>query len=232
MKKVIKYIVIILLLIVLDQGAKLLVDIFFIADVDLMQVSNTIHIHPMVNDSTILEITQKANDSQLSFSFLMFFYIAKDVISFFFICLALNVVSRFCSETKLKMNPKIINIVICLSIAAVLCNWIDQVFWRGTHDFICVSWEGTEWSVDHYYPIINHHSMDFKDIYIYITIVLVPLFFIIVAIKTFILNKEERKELEKELIQRLKNFFNKVFSHRNVEEKDTLESKKNEILIE
>ncbi|HBL85160.1 MAG: hypothetical protein A2Y17_01320 [Clostridiales bacterium GWF2_38_85] len=227
MKKYSKYIIIILLLVALDQGAKLIVAHIFDGDVVLASEidnankitanSDTFQIYPIINDSPVQKLLQKAEGSKISIGFLMLIDIIMNAIISALILLALYKIFRFLSKTKLKMSTKIINGLVYFSIASWAVRSIDKIFWDGTLDFLCISWKGTQWRVDHYHPMTYYRAFDITDIYLIICMLLGLLLLILIIINLLKLSKEERKDIDKEFKQRLKSFFKKVFRIRKDE---------------
>lgn len=226
MKKYIKFLIIIFSLIVIDQGSKLIVAHFFDGDIvlrsnntrdsEIMLTSDTFHIHPLINDSTRQELLQKASNSSLSIGFFIFIDIVRKIILWTILILGIYVFSRLFTKLKMKRHPKITSSVICLPVAACLCNCMELILRGGSLDFMCITRKDTIWLVDHYHPVVRHQIWDIKDMYLVIGCVLLLLLVILVIIDYLKLSKDEKKELDIKLKNMIKNIFRSKKNNKQV----------------
>lgn len=84
------------------------------------------------------------------------------------IFLTSSLVHRFFFWDCDKKNYSILNYaIICLIMSGLVCSlYIDELFWGGSLDWICLSWISMDKiGEDYSHRIMRHFVFDFKDIY-------------------------------------------------------------------
>ncbi len=163
MKKWVKYVVIVLMLVALDQGGKLLVDKYFVPGEDLSKVFDTVHIHPVINDENITNMKAKSLETGKSVGYYLLLDTLERIGLVGAMVAAVILILRVSEKRGLKSYPVLGKAIILLSIAVGVCGILDTVVWRGTLDFICVCWKSVDSSG---MEIIIHKSADIKDFYL------------------------------------------------------------------
>lgn len=225
MKKFAKYIIIIFLLIAIDQGAKLIVENAFYgnilvgSEINKDSINNVkremFQICPIINERSVQTLQKIADVSKINIQLLILLNIVKNAIITALLLVFLYGIYRFLSKRKVKIPQKLINSVIYLAVAAWACRSLDNVLRGGTLDFLCVSWKGTRMTEDHIQSMTYFGAFDITDIYLRICMLLLAVIFILLVVRILKLSKEERKELDKEIKQSLKNIFKKDSTKNN-----------------
>lgn len=171
MRRVYVIIFIVLLLVVIDQGAKIYINSTLEAgDESLAQVENTLHIHHLINYEAPNQWTERAEVTGLSISFWKWFHVTVESAFPAFLLLAyIYFIHRFTSFAGLKTHTPLAGAVFTLIGAASVCGLIDKIFWECTHDFICVSKTFISGTGK---PLIGHSCADIKDYYMYVVMFL------------------------------------------------------------
>ena len=209
-KRTILWIVLaILLLIIVDQGAKLAVDLFYEEPEGIMQVNQTIHIHRIFNDSDALEARARAEETNLSYGFWMSVHIlGLVVIAVLMLGVFLFLNHFFFWDLDAYKYPKLMGAWFSLSASAMICHIIDEIFRGGCPDFICIARDYKEPVGDHFHDAILHHACDLKDIFLFIGTVLLIVRVIIWMI-TAAKNDKNITQKFKHPIQNIKAMFGK-----------------------
>lgn len=205
-------------LVLLDQGAKLAIDRFYTYDADaLMQVKNTVHLHPKVNFETPNQLADKAEHSGIP---LLFWKIA-DVAVLGFLAVSLigliwflsKILSKITVLTGAKPPTRFSRALVGLAAAAAVSGECDRLFWDGTHDFLCVS---RTYFDDRGKEMILHEVRDLKDCYLDLLVVLLAVFLLLTVWKILKLSKDKDafREFEKSLKELLKHPFCKKIERR------------------
>lgn len=196
MKKYLKYIIIIALLVLFDQGAKLAVTHFYTFEGDPMQVVNTIHIHPEINPETsFADLTD-----MVSILCMVLFSLALIYLMYAAIVIA-----------KRRAYPGLVRTLFVLFPALFINRVLDLLIWHGTLDYICVSWlQHIEENgvADH---AVCHQMFDLTDLYLTVAFLLFVVYLILFVATCIRLgrNKEQEKEFIQEFKRRVKAFFKK-----------------------
>lgn len=186
--KVIKVIFIILILIVLDQGLKLIVHNTVASNDKLFTISNTIHIHPYLNDEDAQSMLPVAESKNMDVRVLLVLNsLWKDTIVLLiglFICGWVWVIFW---DLNMPKNPLLLQWGLSLVFSGVICsNYVDEYFWGGSLDFICIAFDKQVSISDHYHTVPKHIIFDAKDIFIWIGLALLIVYvfkFLIWAVK-------------------------------------------------
>ena len=165
-KRTILWIVLaILLLILLDQGAKQLVKHFY---VEREHESYTIRIHPVVNDATAREFTALAEESGMNYSLLLILDMLKKFFDYALSLAAACLVTRFFFwDMDVKKFRVFTGMIVSLVAAGTICHYLDSLLWHGCLDFICISWDVQVPVGDHFHNVVHHEALDIKDLYLY-----------------------------------------------------------------
>lgn len=203
--------IIILILIVLDQGTKLIVDNYFDVPENVMQISDTIHIHPKLNDIDMQKMLPLADKFSLNMRFLMLIKAALFTIIMvagFFLCYG---VQRFFFWDCQKKSYLGLNIaILCLAAAGIICSvYIDELCFGGSFDWICCTWVGVQpFHNDHYHAVSYHFTFDMKDIYLWIGMILFVVRVVLFLITYLQSTQEEQKGYDRKLKHPLQNIRN------------------------
>jgi len=191
MRRFLKLLFFVFLLVAIDQFSKLLVSHFFTYDPEsLMQVKDTVHIHPLVNHSNAEWIEQMVQKTGIdSFFWKSFDFINLILVSllFHFIVLGLYQVSVIANFKKLFALVYTLHILIG---STTICALFDRLFWDGTQDFLCIS---KSYIADSGKLKISHLAADIKDCYLDLLVVLLFVYVIQLTIdfSNFSKNKAE-----------------------------------------
>lgn len=218
MKKYVKYLIVILCLILVDQGAKLIVANFYDSEIvkasnddrdsDIMKVINTVHIHPVINDTEIQELKQEASEKSIDFKVLMFLNVVLSIILLIVYIFFMYVLYRVSSKIMKNKHLKLMHSIMCLNIAAWMCSAVfDKIFWGGSLDFLCLAWGNVKKVGENYRLFPKHYIYDIKDFYLYIGLILLILYIIIMMVNYLKLSKDEKKEIEKNIKNKIINIF-------------------------
>lgn len=162
----------ILTLIALDQGTKLAVDHLIGRDESLMQVTNTVHLHPYLNDEDSVAMQPIADESGIPLEVLLLLDSLKTTLSVALAFLLACAADRFIFwDIPRKSYPKLTILLICLMISAIICSgYIDELGWGGSLDFLCIArdTEMIRTVGNHTHTVIapHHKIFDLKDLYI------------------------------------------------------------------
>lgn len=172
-KRFIWYSILIIVLILLDQGTKLIISNFYTVKDGILLVSNTVHIHPILNDRCVLEYTQIAEKTSIPLFVWLFLDPLKAAVSFFVpIMIAMLFRKFFFWDKSVKKYSLLTGIMICFILSACLCHILGDFIGGGSLDFICFSWDDTIVINGVLQNIVRHKSFDLKDFYIYIGMIL------------------------------------------------------------
>lgn len=166
----IQVICIILVLIVLDQGIKIIVNNTIPAKEELFSVSNTIHIHPYLNDKDAKELSPIAQEKNIDVRILVIFYsFFKDIAFFFFAFILCGWFWLLFWDFNIPKNPFLVRTGLGFLLGGVICGgYIDELFWGGSLDYICISFYKKVLVTDHYHIVPKHIIFDAKDIFLLI----------------------------------------------------------------
>lgn len=192
----------ILLLIVLDQGAKLAVDHFYVEPEGILQVNHTVHIHRIFNDSDALEAAAHAEETGRSPGFWMAVHILDLAVGIVLVFAVIFFIDRFFLwDIDAKRYPKLTGAWFSLTLSAMLCHFIDDIFRGGCPDFLCIPRDYKEPVGDHFHDAILHRAYDLKDLFLFLGTVL---FFILVILWLIEFIKYDKRD-EKHLIAKFKH---------------------------
>lgn len=200
----------ILMLIALDQVSKLFVDIFFEVPENADLLTNTLHIHPRINDEGINSVLPISEALSVNIYVILILRAIIFSVLFLVFVAALYGIHKFFFWDCNKKKYTVLNIAIfSLAAASEICSfYIDELFWGGSLDWICISWSGQKIVNGHYHPIAYHLTLDLKDIYVYIAILLLVVrlvLFIITYLKSDPQERKGFKQKEKHPLQNIKN---------------------------
>lgn len=165
-KRTILWIVLLtLLLIILDQGAKQLVKRFY---VEREHESYTLRIHPVVNDATAQKFTALSEETGMNYSLLLILDMLKEFFDYALLLAVACLVSRFFFwDMDMKKFTVFTGMIISLIAAGTISHYLDSLLWHGCLDFICVSWDVKVPVGDHFHTAVHHEALDIKDLYLY-----------------------------------------------------------------
>ncbi len=187
MKRFLKILCLIVLLSAMDQGAKILVSQLFNYDPEsLMQVKDTIHIHPMVNHSNAEWIIEMVQKTGIGVVFWKLFDQITRLLTSALIHFMVFYVHRASVIANLKKRVALVHTLYVLIGSITVCGILDRLFWHGTQDFLCIS---NSFIADSGNLKIRHLSADIKDCYLDLFVVLLFVYVILLAID-FSRNKE------------------------------------------
>ena len=194
MKKILWCILIISFLVLLDQGAKLAVDHFYVEPDGVMQVSNTIHIHPELNSDVTQKFDIHAEKTGLNY---YFWSCADALVNSVIMLLLFGFVYSICRfffwDTDVKWYSALAPVWICPMVAAGICRYyFDNILWKGCLDFICISWNDQAAVEDHLHNVVKHLHFDLKDLYLYTGLIVFLIYIILFGISFIKLNMTSR----------------------------------------
>lgn len=211
MKKAWKYLLLLLLLILLDQGVKLAIDRFYTADGDPMQTIG-VHLHPEVNGETLLRAQTRAEQTGLPVPFWAALTIAgKGILALFamcFVCFAYLALKT----ANIRAYPRLAGFISGFTLASTLCSIFDDLFRGGSLDWLCVS---RVVHVSDQRHDIAHFIFDLKDLYLLLVVIAAILFFLLtcVGMARFGKDKEAEAEWKKAFPVQLKAFLRHPIRH-------------------
>lgn len=193
----------IIALIALDQGAKLAVDHFIGRDEALMQMTNTVHLHPYLNDEDSVAMQPIADESGVQVEVLLLLNSLKTTLSVTLAFLLAYAADRFIFwDIPRKSYPKLTLLLICLMISAIICSgYIDEFGWGGSLDFLCIArdTEVIRAVGDHTHTVIapRHKIFDLKDLYIvaFLPLLIARCVLWYASLFKLLVNQEERTKL-------------------------------------
>ena len=198
------YFIFIIILILLDQGTKLLISNFYIVKDGILLVSNTVHIHPIFNDECVFQCTKTAEKTNIHLYVWLFLDALKTAVSILLpIVMAILLRKFFFGDKHIKKYPCLTGIMLCVLLSAFLCHVIDDFVWGGALDFICISWDDTLMTNGVVQNIVRHNSFDLKDFYIYIGEILLCIRGIL-EVFVYMKNKDILDDRLRHLIQNIK----------------------------
>lgn len=206
------------LLILLDQGIKLLVERTIPQSESLMQVSDTFHLHPYINNENMTVLFEKATESGVP----LWLYVAGNMAYKLFgsalTALALCALSSFCSHLcGGKQHTLLLLLQSALLLSAAICNCICMLLRGGSLDFLCFAENVQIPYGDHFHTVPHHTIFDFKDLYLCLSFVLtVWLVIRLLAdiakclFRHSMLPKDERKAEARAMKERARSWFKTV----------------------
>ena len=184
-------------LIFVDQISKIFIKIFFENN-----SSSTFfcffHIHPMLNTEGVDFAKLVSNYIDIDIDIILilralFFIIILAIIVF----LWTFVYMFFFWGRNTKMYMPLNIAILSFGTSSVLCSVLmDELFFGGSLDWICIFWSGKKLVNNHYHLIERHLTVDFKDIYVFITIILLILRYLLGIYILLKSTSEERKIYE------------------------------------
>ena len=174
MKRVWICIITIILLVVIDQGAKLIIDVFYEYDSDaLKQEMDTFHIHPLVNYEIPDKLSAYAEKSGINLILLSVLDLFGVLIRAAFAGWAIYSMYKVSLFSGTKKNSNFVYVLLVLVSAVSICVVFDRLFWGGTHDFLCVS---KSFYTEDGRLMVGHLSSDIKDVYLNILVFLMSIY--------------------------------------------------------
>ncbi len=190
MKKIYKYLLIIFVLVFIDQFAKIVIYNYYDFDEALMQVKDTVHIHPRMHYKAINKCVQLAEKTGLSVSFWFYANSLLLVISDCIFNSFIYVTYKFFDIAHLKTRKTFVGVLLVLLNSGAICSVLDRLLWGGTLDFMCISKTFTS---DLGNLKILHITQDVKDCYLDVSFVLFCIYAVLVAIDFSKLKKDKEK---------------------------------------
>lgn len=202
MKKYLKALLpLLLLLILLDQGVKLLIEQTITYDDSLMRVSNTFHLHPAINDENMTALSSKAAESGNPLWLYVAGNIAFKLFGAVFTCAVVYLLLSF-SACLIggKFRCGLFLFQAALLIASSVCNWICMLLRGGSLDYLCIAKDIRFSYGDHFHTVPSHRIFDIKDLYVWLGMALILLLVILFlfdvamyACRYYALPKTDRK---------------------------------------
>ena len=155
-------------LILFDQGSKLIISNYYTVEDNILMVSNTVHIHPILNDRCVVQYLKLATETNIHLYFWLVSHALKTAVSLLLpVVLAIFARKFFFWDKKVKNYPMLLMAMMCFIIAGILCHVLDDFVWGGSFDFICISWDDSLDVNGVLHNIVRHKSFDIKDFYLY-----------------------------------------------------------------
>lgn len=181
-------------LIFVDQISKIFIKVFFVYNSNSTFLG-FFHIHPILNTEGVDFAKLVSNYIDIDIDIILilralFFIIILAIIVF--VCTFLYMFFFWGRNTKMYMPLNIA--ILSFGTSSVLCSVLmDELFFGGSLDWICIFWSGKKLVNNHYHLIERHLTVDFKDIYIFITIILLILRYLLGIYTLLKSTSEERK---------------------------------------
>ncbi len=146
-----KFILITLILILIEQGIKLIINAKYL-EASIPIIKNYIYFDPLFNrDYSWINSLFQLGVSKFIHIFLVAFIIIGIIVVYQFIVYK-------------NYNTKLLSTTLSFVLAGGICSFIDKIFWDGSLDYIY---------------IVNYFTFDLKDVYINVFIFLMIMMFII-----------------------------------------------------
>ena len=163
-------------LILFDQCAKILVYTFVKVNDKVLNATNCLHIHPVLNEEVKNAFLPIADSSSMNIKTLL---LTRSVIIFF--CFIIFIVGIYLIhkfifwDTNTKKYSMLSCTVLCFYLAGAVCSlFFDQLIWGGSLDFLCIARERIQiYSYPKVYSVPWHWVIfDIKDIYLWLATIL------------------------------------------------------------
>ena len=165
-----KIILAVFILVLVDQGAKVLVESFSEFDnEDLMQVANTVHLHPRINYETPEECAELAERTGIDAAIWQWLIALRKLLLGASLIVFIFAIDKLKDIAALNRRKALTNVLLILLGAVTVAGCIDTALWGGTRDFLCISFMFEAASGR---QMIGHLASDIKDIYLDISFVL------------------------------------------------------------
>lgn len=212
----------ILLLLLLDQGVKLVIDQVYSFDGNPLQETG-VHLHPERNDRDAIWAAEQAERTGLSVPFWIAVNAVAKLFSSVFLLFAIGIftVMKVAATGEHSFRP-VKYIAIFLS-ATTLCSVADLLFWGGSLDWCCVSVSS---HANGDTPDLTHYIFDLKDIYFAVEMLLILFFVLQTFLKMLRFFAGADKEAEthfwkKELPSQFKRFIRHPIQYFQEENRET-----------
>ncbi len=211
-RKVLYFVCSILLLILLDQGTKQIVNHVFVFPENVMRIADTIHIHPILNDQNLQSLLPIAETLSVNVYFLL--CIRAVMFSILFcvgVGMCYQIHSFFFWDCKKKSYVRLNTAILCLTVAGMLCSvYFDELCFGGSLDWICCAWERVRQDYGtHSHAVVYHFTFDLKDIYLWLGMGLFVLRIVLFLITYLKSTEEEQKGYDRKLKHPLQNIRNR-----------------------
>ena len=217
-KKVLVVFIAIILLIALDQVSKVIVyNIYGINEgmpKDYPEVTHGLHIYPLINDVDQAIVQNISNTTGINANLVYMLYLSISIIVGMAFVLAISYVPKFWNwDTGHSTIPLVRYALFTLGISSSVCSLIiDEIFWGGSLDWICVStmFHKPFGAPSEYKAIFL--AIDFKDIYLFLAIILVLVVFAHFVYGYIRSSAQERKIFDDKVLHPIKNIKNMLKS--------------------
>lgn len=175
MMKVTRSILLVILIVAIEQGAKLVVyNNFEIGNPELGKEYNTIHIHPFYNDDSMNSWNNNAIATGTSVGLWRVIEICGILIKCAFVLYLIRCLYRSNIIAGANLWKEYVRICTAICISIYICRLSDVIFYGGkTLDYICFSvlfYDGAG------RPVGGHYIYTLNDFYIYILICLLSIY--------------------------------------------------------
>ena len=208
----------IILLIALDQVSKLIVcNIYGINEGipdDYTENAKGLHIYSLINDVDQAIVQNISNSTGINAGLVFVLYLSIFIIGGMAFIWAMSCVPKFFYwDTQRSTIPFVRYALFCLGVSSSVCSLIiDEVFWGGSLDWICIStmFHKPFGAPSEYKAIFL--AIDFKDIYLFMAVILVIVVFAHFVYGYMRSSAQERKTFDDKVIHPIKNIKNMLAS--------------------
>ena len=161
-RKVLSFALGILLLILLDQGSKRIVENHYSIPENAMQITDAIHIHPCLNDQNLQSLLPIAETISVNVYFLLCIRaVLFTLLLLVGMWLCYQIHSFFFWDRQKKSYARLNVAIVCFTMAGMFCSvYLDELCFGGSLDWICYAWDGVKTiHNDHAYPVVYHVSV-------------------------------------------------------------------------
>ena len=217
-KKILIVFIAIILLIALDQVSKVIV--YNICGInegmpkDYPEVTHGLHIYPLINDVDKTAAQNISNNTGINADLVYVLYLSVFIIGGMAFIGAMSYVPKFFYwDTQRSTIPFVRYALFCLGVSSSVCSLIiDEIFWGGSLDWICVStmFHKPFGAPSEYKAIFL--AIDFKDIYLFMAVILVIVVFAHFVYGYMRSSAQERKTFDDKVLHPIKNIKNMLAS--------------------
>lgn len=216
----------VILLIAIDQGLKCLVHATVAGGEELLSVTNTLHIHPYLNDEDAVQMQPTADEKGMDVRLLLVLRsLPKDLFFYALLFLIYGWLRFLFWDLSMPRLPLLTRGGLALFLSGTLCSgYIDEIFWGGSLDYICLALDRRVSAGDHYQTVPRHIIFDTKDIYLTVGIAFLILFALRIWVWAMRICRD--KDVSKKIDQRILHPIKSIRSMREAKSSAEAESEK------
>ena len=222
MKKLRWGILLILLLLMFDQGVKLVINQVYSFDGNPLQETG-VHLHPEINDKDAIWAAEQTERIGLSIPFWIAVNAVAKLFSSVFLLFAIGIFSVMKAAATGKRGFRSVKYIAIFLSASTLAGVLGLLFWGGSLDWCCISVAS---HANGNPPHLTHYIFDLKDLYFAVEMLLILFFVLQTFLKMLRFFAGADKEAEtrfwkKELPLQLKGFIRHPIRYFREEKQET-----------